>query len=156
MTSHTICEYLQKVLDDFDIIIKLKSMPNGIEKVNNVKEFLSLSNSESYKYNVDKFLDFLDFVSKDNELQKVGTNGNAVQIMTIHYSKGLEFPAVIMCGLGKRFNINKDTNDIIIGENFGFGLKSINPETRVLQDTLIRNACKLDNKKSEIDEEIRL
>lgn len=156
LTSHTICEYLQKVLDDFDIIIKLKSMPNGIEKVNNVKEFLSLSNSESYKYNVDKFLDFLDFVSKDNELQKVGTNGNAVQIMTIHYSKGLEFPAVIMCGLGKRFNINKDTNDIIIGENFGFGLKSINPETRVLQDTLIRNACKLDNKKSEIDEEIRL
>ena len=155
LNSHTISEFLNKVLNDFSLMTKIKSMPNGNERIAKINELLSLADGENYRYNIDKFIDFIDFVSVDNELQKVGTGGNAVQIMTIHYSKGLEFPAVIFCGLGKKFNINKDTNDIIINDNFGFGLKYTNSD-RALQDTILRNACKIDNKKSELNEEIRL
>lgn len=154
--KNTIRDYLQKVLDDFDIIPTLKSMPNGMEKVNNVEEFLTLADNNNYKYNIEKFVEYLDFISTEPQLQKVGAVGNAVQIMTIHYSKGLEFPAVILAGLGKKFNLNKDTSEIIISEKFGLGLKRIDNNNRTLEETLIRNACKIDNKRSELNEEIRL
>ena len=156
LSMHTTNESLQEVIRRFDLLTHLKSTQNGLEKVNNIEEFLRLSDNDNYKYNIDKFVDYLEFVSKDTQLQKIGNSGNAVQIMTIHYSKGLEFPAVIFAGLGKKFNINKDTNDIIINEKFGFGLKYIDVENRTLDETLIRNACKIDNKKSELNEEIRL
>ena len=156
LTQHTIEETIQMILEKFDLIIRFKSMPNGFEKVNNINEFLSIASNENYKFNIDKFVEYLDFISKDSQLQKVGSSGNSVQIMTIHYSKGLEFPAVILAGLGKKFTINKDTSDVIINEKFGLGLKCINSQERFLEETIIRNACKLDNKKSELNEEIRL
>ena len=156
LSMHTTNESLQEIIRRFDLLTHLKSTQNGLEKVNNIEEFLRFSDNDNYMYNIDKFVDYLEFVSKDTQLQKIGNSGNAVQIMTIHYSKGLEFPAVIFAGLGKKFNINKDTNDIIINEKFGFGLKCIDVENRTLDETLIRNACKIDNKKSELNEEIRL
>lgn len=156
ISSHTTTEYLSKVIKDFNIFTTLKSINGGNERVQNVNEFLKLSDNENYKYNMDKFVEYLDFISSDTQLQNVGNAGNSVQIMTIHYSKGLEYPAVILAGLGKKFTINKDTNDIIINENMGFGLKSINSDDRVLSETIVRNACKIENKKSELNEEIRL
>lgn len=156
ISKHTTKEYLQMVINRFDLLRILKSMPNGKERVQNVNEFLSLSDNDNYKYNLDKFVEYLQFVSTDNQLQNIGSVGNAVQIMTIHYSKGLEYPAVILAGLGKKFNINKDTSDIIINENLGVGLKAINSSDRTLKETIVRNACKIDNKKSEMNEEIRL
>lgn len=156
LSSSTIYEYLQKTLEKFNLKTKLKSSTNGFEKVQNIDEFLQLADSENYKYNMDKFVEYLKFVSSDTQLQKIGSSSNCVQIMTIHYSKGLEYPAVILGGLGKKFSINKDTNDIIINENLGFGLKSIDSENRILCETIVRNACKIDNKKNELNEEIRL
>ncbi len=156
LANHNIKELIEKILLEYNITIYLKSLPNGYEKVNNINYFLSLLDNSNYQYNLDKFLDYLNYISDQTIMQKIGTNGNAVQIMTIHYSKGLEFPAVIIAGLGKKFTINKDTNDIIINDKFGVGLKSIDVMDRTLQETLVRNACKIDNKKSEMDEEIRL
>ena len=101
-------------------------------------------------------MDYLEYISKDSSLQNIGVGGNSVQICTIHYSKGLEYPAVIFAGLGKKFSLNKDTNDMIINANFGVGLKAIDSENRILNETLIRNACKIQNKQEELNEEIRL
>lgn len=156
LANHTIYEFLNNVVDGFEIILKFKSLPNGEEKESNILEFLILSDNDNYKYNIDKFLDYLDFVSKEKSLQIVGNGGNAVQICTIHYSKGLEYPAVILAGLGKKFQLNKDSSDIIINGRFGVGLKSIDSTKRIVTETIVRNACKLENKKSELDEEIRL
>lgn len=156
ITKHTTKEYLQMIIKKFDILTSLKSMAGGNEKIQNVNEFLKLSDNDNYKYNLDKFVEYLHFASSDSQLQNIGSGSNAVQIMTIHYSKGLEYPAVILAGLGKKFNINKDTSDIIINENLGIGLKAINSNDRVLKETIVRNACKIDNKKSEMNEEIRL
>lgn len=152
----TIYEYLNDVISEFNLIVKIKGMTSGDEKVGNVYEFLSLSNSKSYEYNLDKFIEYLDFISKDTSLQSIGTSGNAVEIITIHHSKGLEYPAVIFAGLGKKLTINKDTSDVIINKDFGIGLKAIDNNTRTLMPTVVHSACKLNNRKWEMDEEIRL
>jgi len=152
----TISDYLQFVIDEYDILINLKSLPKGNERESNILEFISLADNDNYKYNIDKFLEYVEFVSKETPVKKISSGANAVQICTIHYSKGLEYPAVILGGLGSKYSLNRNTNNIIISGNFGVGLKSINSDTRTLKDTVVRYACKLDNKKSAIDEEIRL
>lgn len=152
----TIKDYLIEVLDRFDILLKLKTQKNGIEKVNNILEFVRIADNSSYQYSLDRFLDYLEIISKDSTLKSIGNQNNAVEISTIHHSKGLEYPIVILGRLGKKFQLNKDSGNIIINSKFGIGLKSIDNINRTLSETIIRSACKIDNKKSELDEEIRL
>lgn len=152
----SIYEYLNEVISEFNLIVKVKSMSGGDEKVGNVYEFISLSNNPSFNFNLDKFLEYLDFISKDSALQSIGNGGNSVEIITIHHSKGLEYPAVIFAGLGKKLTINKDTSDVIINKDFGVGLKSIDNKNRTLHETIVHSGCKLNNRKWEMDEEIRL
>ena len=149
-------EYLMWVINKYDILLKEKSFENGLERENNIYEFLELCDNDNYKYNLEKFLEYLEFVSRDSSTQIVGSSGNAVQICTIHYSKGLEYPAVILGGLGKAFQLNKDSGNIIISNEFGVGIKSINSINRTLNDTIVRSACKISNEQSEMNEEIRL
>lgn len=152
----TLKDYLDNVINDFKILLKCKLSPSGKEKESNILEFLSIIDNDNYKFSLDKFLEYIEFVSKEKSLQHIGVDTNAVEICTIHHSKGLEYPIVIMGGMGKNFQLNKDSGNVIINSQFGVGLKSINNIGRTLDETIIRNACKLDNKKSEIDEEIRL
>jgi len=156
LTRMTIRDFLSNVIEEFDIDLKLKTKINGIEKSNNIKEFLRISDNTNYQYNIDAFLDYLDIISKDDTPKNIGASNNAVEICTIHHSKGLEYPVVILGRLGKKFQLNKDSGNIIMNGDFGVGLKSIDVEKRTLEETVVRSACKLANKKSEIDEEIRL
>lgn len=156
LLTMTINEYLIRLVDRFDIIQKIKVLDNGREKESNIREFLAISDNENYQYNLDKFLEYLEFIGKETSLQHLGVDSNAVEICTIHHSKGLEYPIVILGGLGRNFQLNKDSGDIIISGKFGVGLKSIDNISRELNETIIRNACKLDNSRGEIDEEIRL
>lgn len=154
--THSVSDTLWDIIDKYSLLLLFKSLPNGIERENNILEFVSFANNDSYKYNLDKLLSYIDFVSKNKLKQVVGTKGNAVEICTIHHSKGLEYPAVIFCGIGREINNKKDSDCLTINNDFGLGLKSIALETRVSQDTIIRTACKVGNKISEFDEEIRL
>lgn len=156
LLTQTINEYLTGVIDQFDIVNKLRLLENGREKESNILEFLAISDNSNYQYNLDKFLEYLEFIGKETSLQHLGVESNSVQICTIHHSKGLEYPIVILGGMGKTFQLNKDSGNIIINGKFGIGLKSVDNKVRTLHETIIRNACKLSNSKAEIDEEIRL
>ncbi len=156
LTHMTISDYLYWVLDKYNLLLKIKSWGNSIERENNALQFIKLTQNEDFQYNIDKFLNYLDFVSRNDEPQIIGGGANCVTLCTIHYSKGLEFPVVILAGMGKKFQLNKDTSDVVRNNRFGFGVKNIDSENRTLQDTIVRCACKIDNRKSEFDEEIRL
>ena len=155
--SHmTIYDFLLEVIDEFDILIKYKTYKDGEERESNIQDFVLLADNDSYKYNLDKFLEYLNFISKEQSSQSIGFGGESVKITTIHSSKGLEYPIVIFAGLGKEIQINKDKSNVIISDNYGVGLKAINSENRTMIETIVRFACEIDNRKSEIDEEIRL
>lgn len=156
LSTHTLSETIWDIVDKFNLLLYYKSMPKGIERENNILEFVSFANNENYKYSLDKFIEYIDFASKNRLKQTIGTKGNAVQIITIHASKGLEYPAVILCGLGRQIRTNAETGNLITSNAYGVGLKSISLNERVVQETIVRKACKLYNYRSEFDEEIRL
>lgn len=156
LTRCTIKEYLNYIIDEFQIALKYQLLEGGDEKAANIAEFVKIADNSNYEYSLDKFLDYLNILSKDNNIRDIGDSDNAIEICTIHHSKGLEYPAVILGRLGQKFQLNKDSGNIIFNSNFGIGVKSIDSNARTLKETVVRSMCKIDNIHMEINEEIRL
>ncbi len=76
--------------------------------------------------------------------------------MTIHKSKGLEFPIVFVAGMGKNFNRMDSTAPMILNPNYGIGLKWCDANRRVKTDTLIRSAFSIDALRESMGEEQRI
>ncbi len=115
--------------------------------------------SASFKglYNFICFINRLKLNSGDLSAAKViGENDNVVRIMSIHKSKGLEFPVVFLSGTGKQFN-KQDLNDsILIHQDLGFGPKFIDSVNRIEYPTLAKEALKLKLETELISEEMRV
>ncbi len=80
---------------------------------------------------------------------------SAISIMTVHHSKGLEFPVVFLCGAGAGFN-KKDLNkNPVYHKTAGFCSKLYSPQTGNTDDTLLRMAVKMQVKKEQNEENIR-
>ena len=106
------------------------------------------------------FINFIDKVTKGNTdmgaPKLIGENENVIRIMSIHKSKGLEFPVVFLCGTGNQFNMLDLNDNILIHSELGLGPKYINYERRITYNTLAKEAIKYQIKKEIKEEEMRL
>ena len=138
-------------------------MNNGQYRVANLK--MLFEKAREYEktslkglYNFINFIDKLQLTSKDMSGAKIiGENENVVRIMSIHKSKGLEFPIVFLSGTGKKFNlmdINQD--DILLHDELGIGPKFIDTKLNVKFDTLSKKAISIKIKQEQIEEELRI
>ena len=92
-------------------------------------------------YNFIKFIDKLKINSGDMDIARIlGENDNVVRIMSIHKSKGLEFPIVILAGLGKKFNMRDTSGTVLLHKDLGIGSRYIDPELRFSTNTISRIA----------------
>jgi len=91
-----------------------------------------------------------------SEAKVLGENENVVRIMSVHKSKGLEFPIVFVCGLGRQFNMMDTRASFVMHSELGFGPKHIDLESRVASDTLKRYAVNLRIRRENLSEELRL
>ena len=82
--------------------------------------------------------------------------GDVVNIMTIHKSKGLEFPICFLSGLGKKMNFMESREKTVYHEDFGIAMKLTAEHGLVRLDTPIRKATLLDKKRAMIEEELRV
>lgn len=138
-------------------------MTNGEYRTANLKMlFEKAKNYEktSFKglFNFINFIDKLTITSGDMSGAKIiGENENVVRIMSIHKSKGLEFPIVFLSGIGKRFNImDLNTDDILLHNDLGLGPKFIDSELNIKFDTLSKKAVASKIKQELISEELRI
>ena len=86
----------------------------------------------------------------------IGENENVIRIMSIHKSKGLEFPVVFLCGTGKKFNLQDLNGPVLLHQDIGFGPKLIDSERKIEYNTLAKEAIKIKSKKETISEEMRV
>ncbi|MGI5880381.1 MAG: helicase-exonuclease AddAB subunit AddA [Syntrophomonadaceae bacterium] len=92
-------------------------------------------------FNFIKFIDKLKISSGDMDIARIlGENDNVVRIMSIHKSKGLEFPIVILAGTGKKFNMRDISGTVLLHKDLGIGSRYIDPELRFSTNTISRIA----------------
>lgn len=138
------------------------AMPGGLQRQANLRILLERANqyqSTSLRglFNFIKFVDKLRTGIADMGMAKIlSENENVVRIMSIHKSKGLEFPVVIVAGLGRGFNAGDTRASVLIHKDLGLGPCYVNPELRITRDTIARIALKHSIKMETLAEEMRI
>lgn len=106
------------------------------------------------------FINFIDKVTKSGSdmgaPKLIGENEDVIRIMSIHKSKGLEFPVVFLCGTGNNFNMLDLNDNIMIHPSIGLGPKYINYDRKIQYNTLAKEAIKYQIKRELQEEEMRL
>ena len=138
-------------------------MSNGEYRIANLKMLFEKAKQyekTSFKglFNFINFIDKLTITSGDmNGAKLIGENENVVRIMSIHKSKGLEFPVVFLSGTGKKFNIiDLNNDDILLHNELGLGPKFIDTKLNIKFDTLCKKAVANKSKEELISEELRI
>ena len=158
----TLDEWIWNIYTKTGYMNYVSLMPNGILRVSNLKMLFERAKqyeSASFKglFNFINFIDKIKFNSEDLSSAKViGENENVVRIMSIHKSKGLEFPVVILAGTGKQFNMQDLNEKILLDQDLGFGMQYINAERHIEFKTLAKKALAIKAKEEAISEEMRV
>lgn len=144
----------------YDQMVRLQ--PNGAVRAENlqmlVQKALDYENT-SYRglFNFVRYIENLQKYEVDYGIAELGTgNENAVQIMSIHKSKGLEFPVVFVSGLSKRFNKQDAKASIAMHPELGLGIDAINPEKRKKMPTLHKKVIQKQIELESLGEELRV
>lgn len=155
-------EFLWFVLDETGYGDYVRAMPDGVQKNANMQMLISKAiDFEATSYiGVFQFVKYIEQIKsyddKEGQAALVNENENAVRIMTIHKSKGLEFPVVFVAGLGAPFNLQDEKSLIILHPNLGLGINSIDLQTRHMKKTLLKNVINRRLHMESVAEEMRV
>lgn len=150
-------EFVHYVLDEFNYEEKLLSIGNVKAFRVRVEYFYNLTKSyEETGKTIYDFVDYLDNIFDGEYDLKFNVNSNSsnsCKIMTIHKSKGLEFPICYFAGFQDKFNTNELKEKIIYDNKYGLILPKVD---MYYKDTILKTLLKNNTKKEEISERIRL
>ncbi|MDD3168546.1 MAG: 3'-5' exonuclease, partial [Eubacteriales bacterium] len=106
------------------------------------------------------FISYIEAIRKRNvpmgQVKLLGENDDVVRIMTIHKSKGLEFPVVLVGGLGKRFNKDSDTYQVSLHKDIGLGIRFVDKENSCYKKTIIQTVIDRKKRREGMAEELRI
>ena len=138
------------------------AMPNGVLRQANLRILFQ----RAKQYEQTSFKGLFNFINFINKLRKssgdmgsakvLGENEDVVRIMSIHKSKGLEFPVVFLCGSGKQFNLMDLNNNILYHEELGLGPELVDLDKRVSYPTLPKESIKQRIRLETLSEEVRI
>lgn len=137
-------------------------MPGGKQRQANLRALYDRSRqyeSSSFR-GLFRFLRFIERMQERGDdlgaARALGEQEDVVRLMTIHSSKGLEFPVVFIAGLSKQFNMMDIRKSYLLDKDFGFASKYVNPELRITYPSLPQIAFKRKKQLEMIAEEMRV
>ncbi len=153
-------DMLMKIYRHYDYPNMIASLPGGEQRSANIR--LLSETADNYekngKFGIHDFIKYIEVIKAKEvdmgEANILDENSNVVRIMTVHASKGLEFPVCFVAGLGTGFK--KDRDQIVLDDDFGAGCKAYNLKNRTVLDSPIRNAILMKNDIEFYGEEIRV
>lgn len=140
--------------------IAVGALPGGVQRQANLRSLVDKattfqSNGNSSLFS---FISYINAVMQEKvqtgQVKLVGEKDDLVRIMTIHKSKGLEFPVVIVAGMAKGFNNQGDK--VNFHKDFGIGLPLVNYKEHWKKSTILERVIKAQNRKEEMEEQIRV
>lgn len=158
----SLAELIWKIYTDTGFYNYVGLMPNGNMRQANLKMLFERAKEyekTSFKglFNFIRFIEKLKIGNSDMSSAKViGENENVVRIMSIHKSKGLEFPIVFLSSTSKKINMQDLNSNLLLHEEIGIGPQYINYEKMIEYSTSAKDAIKIISKEESISEEMRV
>ncbi len=155
-------ELITRIYEDTGYYDYVSAMPAGDARRANLDMLLEKASDyeqTSYRglFHFIRYLENLKKVDTDfGEASVKGENEDTVRIMSIHKSKGLEFPIVILAGMGKKFNRRDASARILIDSEYGIATDSFDPVYRLKSPTIKKNAFKRKEELESLGEELRV
>lgn len=149
-------EIIDMLLNKYHLKQYILNSENGLAEFNTLQNFLNTLSTKENELSLEQFLSYLKTnMSSKTEFSQTDST-NSVTIQTIHASKGLEYPVVILFNSSKTFKPNNDRDDINFDTELGIGMQYFNLVDRTKVDSLPKFAIKLKNKIKAYKEELRL
>ena len=158
----SLAEFIWKIYNDTGYFNYVGLMKNGELRQANLKMLFEIAKqceNISFKglYNFINYIEKIKTSSKDMDSARViGENDDVIRIMSIHKSKGLEFPVVILSNTGKQFNLQDLNQKILLHPELGIGVKYIDYDIQIRYDTLSKRAIRSKIKLETLSEEMRV
>ncbi len=155
----TMPELMEKIVVSTHIDSIFSALPDGDVRANNIQTFCMLVSEYqgSGQKELKQFLDYLESIADDGlKANSAQNNSGAVTLMSIHKSKGLEFPVVFLCGLSKDFNTEDAKQRVLCSRKLGLGLDRVDMVNRVRYPTIAKKAISSKIISDGISEELRV
>lgn len=153
---------LRRLLDEADDRLHLRAiygaMESGRQRRRNIDQFFGLAGrfDNGERFGLHDFLQYLAALQEKGLGGETEPAAGAVRLMTIHKSKGLEFPVVFLADLSKQFNFSDTTRQVLVDPVLGIGATCYDPERRISYSTLARTAIADRMRRQTLSEELRL
>lgn len=137
-------------------------LPVGKQRISNLRMLVEKAATfeESNYTGLYGFLSYIDAMKKNNlsmgEAKTIGENEDVVRIMTVHKSKGLEFPVVILAGAGRTIRFRGSGSSMEMHKDCGIGLPLVNREEGWHKKTLLQRVIEEKKAAEELEEEVRI
>lgn len=155
---HELVSYVMKESGYYEYVCAMPGSARRRENLDMLAEKAAQFEASSYRgvFWFVRYLEKLQTYSIDYPEASEGTAANAVHIMSIHKSKGLEFPIVIAAGLGKAFNVQDARQPVILHPDYGIGADAIDIETRTAAPALMKKVLAKEITLDNLGEELRV
>jgi ATP-dependent helicase/nuclease subunit A len=155
-------ELVWKLLTDTGYYSYVGVLPGGPERKANLRMLFE----RARQYEETSYKGLFNFINFINKLRSgggdmgsariLGENDNVVRIMSIHKSKGLEFPVVIVSGCGRKFNLRDLNASILLHQELGYGPDIVDLEKRTVAPSLSKFAIRQKLRLETLSEEMRI
>ncbi len=153
---------LARLLEEIFCVTRMDSiyaaMDGGVERTANLREFyrMALDFEAAARRDLSQFLEQLELLEEKGLTIQEPPTGGAVQILSIHKSKGLEYPVVFLSALSRSFNREDLRAQVLCDGELGLGLSAVDRQSRVRYPTIAKRAIVARTARESLSEELRV
>lgn len=155
-------ELVWKLMLDTGFYIAMGAMPSGSRRQANLRALCdkALAYRKAQGGSLYSFVQYIDAVKQHKvavgQVKMAAEGDDTIRLMTIHKSKGLEFPMVLLAGFCRRLNYTRPGSEIAVHKDIGIGFPLVNYEESWMKTTLIQNIIRVKLHREEVEEEKRI
>lgn len=143
-------ELIERLIAETGLETEWLSRGDGERRLARIRAFALAAQDK----NVHEFLEYLKSLDYDLPIAE-NVGDNAVKVLTMHASKGLEYPVVILCNLESGFH-GAERAEVLFSENYAFAPRCYDEEERIVRGTLLRNLIDMENREDELKGELNI
>ena len=154
----TLADLFERIFNLTRLDTIYSAMSDGPARMEKLQSFyqLAVDFANRSSDDLDRFLNHLDGLEERGVISAQEDSGGCVTIMSIHKSKGLEFPVVFLCGLSRRFNQESLRAQVLCHKDMGLGLSCVDQKKRVRYPTISKAAIAAKIARESLSEEMRV